>query len=87
MGLQTCTNNARFQAIAKLPQIVRFRGQVTPGFGTLTYRVEVIKMERSPQPFAIANVEIIYGQKTIAYIRNFGLQLSEKPENPLLKVI
>ncbi|MBC6435612.1 PfaB family protein [Nostoc sp. HG1] len=87
LGLQTCTNNARFQAIAKLPQIVRFRGQVTPGFGTLTYRVEVIKMERSPQPFAIANVEIIYGNKTIAYIRNLGLQLSEKPENPLLKLI
>ncbi|HYX17849.1 MAG TPA: PfaB family protein [Nostoc sp.] len=81
LGLQSCTKNARFQAITQRPQIVRFRGQVTPAFGTLTYRIEVIEMGRSPQPFAIANVEIIYGNKIIAYIKNLGLQLSEKPKN------
>ncbi|MCC5622171.1 hypothetical protein, partial [Nostoc sp. CHAB 5715] len=35
-----------------------------------------IEMGRSPEPFAIANVEIIYGNKTIAYIKNLGIQLS-----------
>jgi 3-hydroxymyristoyl/3-hydroxydecanoyl-(acyl carrier protein) dehydratase len=81
LGLQTCTTNARFQAITQRPQIVRFRGQVTPTFGELLYRLEVIEIGLSPKPFAIANVDIIFGNKTIAYVKNLGWQLTEKHEN------
>lgn len=81
LGLQSCTVNARFQAIPQRPQIVRFRGQVTPTSGTLIYKLQVTEVGLSPKPFVIANVDIIFGSKTIAYVKNLGWQLSEKNED------
>src|SRR5210317_2496176 len=37
LGLQTCTKDARFQPMPRLPQKVRCRGQVIPGHSLLTY--------------------------------------------------
>jgi PfaB family protein len=96
LGLQSCTVNARFQAIPQRPpqelqagepvqrtgsQIVRFRGQVTPTSGTLIYKLEVTEIGLSPKPFVIGNVDIIFGNKTIAYVKNLSWQLSEKNED------
>ncbi|AOY80727.1 PfaB family protein [Moorena producens JHB] len=78
LGLQTRTVDARFQPIAQLAMSSRFRGQVTPGSGTLVYQLEITEIGLSPQPFASANVDIIFAGKTIAAIKNLGLQLSEK---------
>jgi len=83
LGLQTCTLDARFQPIPHRPLIVRYRGQVTPASGTLVYQLEVIEIGLSPKPFAIANVNIIFGGKTIASFKNLGMQLSEKNKETL----
>lgn len=79
LGLQTQTSNARFQIIPGKTQIARFRGQVTPQTGTLIYQMEVLEIGLSPQPYVVANVDVIFGGKTIATIENVGVQLVEKP--------
>ncbi|GAB1545025.1 hypothetical protein NUACC21_77010 [Scytonema sp. NUACC21] len=84
LGLQKCTLDARFQPISQRPQVSRFRGQVTPTSGKLIYRLEVMEISLSPTPFVICNVDIIFGDKTIATAQNLGWQLSEKPEQTLL---
>lgn len=86
LGLQTLTKDARFQVIPNRPQVTRFRGQVTPTSGILFYQLEIIEIEFNPKPFVLANVNVIFDDKTIATIKNLGLQLSEKklhlsPEN------
>jgi PfaB family protein len=79
LGLQTQTSNARFQIIPGKTQAARFRGQVTPQTGTLIYQMEVLEIGLSPQPYVVANVDVIFGGKTIATIENIGVQLVEKP--------
>jgi PfaB family protein len=79
LGLQTKTQDARFQIIPGKTQAARFRGQVTPQTGTLMYQMEVLELGLSPQPYAVANVDVIFGGKTIATIKNIGVQLVEKP--------
>ena len=81
LGLHTYTNDARFQPISGLPQVVRCRGQVTPTSATLIYRMEVKDIGMNPQPYAICDVEIILNCKTVVHFQNLGLQLSEK--NPV----
>ena len=78
LGLQTQTTNARFQIIPGKTQAARFRGQVTPQTGTLIYQMEILEIG-SPQPYVVANVDVIFGGKTIATIENIGVQLVEKP--------
>ena len=79
LGLQTKTKDARFQIVPGKTQAARFRGQVVPQFGTLMYQMEVLEIGLSPQPYIIANVAVIFGGKTIATIKNIGVQLLEKP--------
>ncbi|MBD2203727.1 PfaB family protein [Calothrix sp. FACHB-1219] len=79
LGLQTRTKDARFQIIPGKTQAARFRGQVTPQTGTLMYQMEVLELGLSPQPYAVANVDVIFGGRTIATIKNIGVQLVEKP--------
>jgi PfaB family protein len=78
LGLQTHTKDARFQVIPNQTQAARFRGQVTPQHGTLMYQMEVLEIGLSPQPYLLANVDVIFGGKTIASIKNIGVQLVEK---------
>jgi 3-hydroxymyristoyl/3-hydroxydecanoyl-(acyl carrier protein) dehydratase len=78
LGMQASTVDARFQPIPHLRQAVRYRGQVTPVAGTLTYRLEVTEIGLSPLPFAKGDAAIIFDGKTIATYKNLGVQLSEK---------
>jgi PfaB family protein len=78
LGLQTHTKDARFQVIPNKTQAARFRGQVTPLYGTLIYQMDVLLIGLSPQPYLVANVDVIFGGKTIATIKNIGVQLVEK---------
>lgn len=78
LGLQTCTNNAKFEALPGQPFNFRFRGQVTPATGTLIYQLEVTDLKMEPKVCAIATINLIWDGKTIATIKNLGLQLSEQ---------
>lgn len=83
LGLQTCTRDARFQPIPHLPQRVRCRGQVTPKDSLLTYRMEIKEIGTAPKPYAIANVDILLGDKTVVDFKDLGVQLCEKPRRPV----
>jgi len=78
LGLQTCTQDARFQPIRNLPQKVRCRGQVIPKHTLLTYRMEIKEIGEGPAPYAIADVDILLGDKIVVDFKDLGVVLVEK---------
>ena len=78
LGLQTLVEDATFQPIHDLPQIVRCRGQVIPGDPKITYNVEVKEIGLEPNPYAIADIDILVGERIVVDFRNLGVQLAEK---------
>lgn len=82
LGLQRLTKDARYQPIFDLPQKVRCRKQVTPGKDTkLIYKLEVKEIGLVPNPYVIADLEIISDGVITVHFENLGLQLREK-DNP-----
>ncbi|MCL4254389.1 MAG: 3-hydroxyacyl-[acyl-carrier-protein] dehydratase FabA, partial [Anaerolineae bacterium] len=85
LGLHLTTDDARFQPIHGLPQVVRCRGQVGPQIGKLIYRLEIKEIGTSPEPYAIADVDVILNDKIVVDFKDLGLKLSEKsPEDKAL---
>ncbi|MBI5844388.1 MAG: hypothetical protein HZB23_06945 [Deltaproteobacteria bacterium] len=83
LGFQTKTADARFQPVADLPQKVRCRGQVIPKDSLLTYKVEVKRLGLDPEPFAVADVSILLGDKIVVDFTDLGVRLVEKrPDDP-----
>ncbi|MCP4537298.1 MAG: PfaB family protein [Chloroflexi bacterium] len=78
LGLQTHTQDARFQPIHGLPQVVRTRKQITAVSSKLIYRMEITEIGLDPKPFAKANVDIIFEGTLVVDFKDLGLQLSEK---------
>jgi 3-hydroxymyristoyl/3-hydroxydecanoyl-(acyl carrier protein) dehydratase len=91
LGLQTHTTDARFQPKPDLKLAGHSRGQIRPTSGVLTYRLEVTDIGLFPQPYATANVDVIFVEdvedvsgplrgagKVVARCKNLGMQLSEK---------
>ncbi len=78
LGMQTKTSDARFQPIFNLPQVVRTRKQITACSSKLIYRMEITEVGLSPQPYAKANVDIIFQGIVVVDFKNLGLQLIEK---------
>ncbi|MBI9074813.1 MAG: hypothetical protein JEZ02_05305, partial [Desulfatibacillum sp.] len=84
LGLQTKTRDARFQPILGLPQKVRCRGQVVPTDTLLTYRMEVKEIGLEPEPYAVADVDILLGDKVVVDFKDLGVRLAEK--NPVVNL-
>ena len=78
LGLQTLVEDATFQPIHDLPQIVRCRGQVIPGDPKMTYKVEIKEIGLEPFPYAIADIDILVGNRIVVDFRDLGVQLAEK---------
>ena len=79
LGLQRLTKDARYQPIFDLPQKVRCRKQVTPAQDTkLVYRLEVKEIGLVPNPYVIADLEIVSNGIITVHFENLGLQLREK---------
>jgi PfaB family protein len=78
IGLHTRTKNARFQPIKKLSNIVKCRGQVIPTDKQLTYKMEVTAIGLHPNPYAIANVDIILENRVVVNFKDVGIELIEK---------
>jgi PfaB family protein len=82
LGLQRLMKDARYQPIFDLPQKVRCRKQVTPSKDTkLVYRLEVKEIGLVPNPYVIADLEIVSDGVITVHFENLGLQLREK-DNP-----
>ena len=78
IGLQTLVEDATFQPIHELSQIVRCRGQVIPGDPKMAYHVEVKEIGLKPHPYAIADIDILAGGRIVVDFRDLGVQLAEK---------
>lgn len=82
LGLQRLVKDARYQPVFDLPQKVRCRKQVVPQQDTkLIYKLEVKKIGLVPNPYVIADLEIISNDIVTVHFENLGLQLREK-KNP-----
>ena len=78
LGLQTLTENASFEPILNLPQIVRCRGQVVPSDSLMTYRLEVKDIGVDPEPYMIANIDVLVDDRIVVDFRDVGVRLVEK---------
>lgn len=78
LGLHSHTMDARFQPILGLPQKIRCRGQVVPADPVLTYRMDVKAIGTAPEPYAVADVDILLGDKIVVQFTDVGVRLSEK---------
>ncbi len=78
LGMQVHTEDARFQPIQELPQVVRTRKQIMAEYGKLVYRMEIKAVGLEPRPYAIADVDIIYNGTVVVDFKDLGLQLKEK---------
>jgi 3-hydroxymyristoyl/3-hydroxydecanoyl-(acyl carrier protein) dehydratase len=72
LGLQTCTKDAVFQPLPQRPQKVRCRGQVTPKDKLLTYRMEVKEIGIAPDPYVIADIDVLLGDKVVLAFTDIG---------------
>jgi len=87
LGLQTCTQDARFQPIPGLAQVVRTRRQITAVSSKLIYQMEITEIGLSPKPYAQANIDIIFDGTVVVDFKNLGLQLSEKNPDHVLPAL
>ena len=77
LGVQTRVEDAFFQPVHGLPQIVRCRGQVIPGDPLMRYRMVVKEIQLDPIPYAIADIDILVGDRVVVDFRDLGVQLLE----------
>ena len=78
LGLHLKTEDARFQPILGLSQVVRCRGQITPVKANLIYRLEITEIGLTPYPYVKCNADIILQGKTVVGFQDLGLQIKEK---------
>ena len=78
LGVQTRVKDAFFQPVHGLPQVVRCRGQVIPGDPLMRYRMVVKEIKLDPIPYAIADIDILVGERVVVDFRDLGVQLAEK---------
>ena len=81
LGMQRLTKDARFQPVLDVPQKVRCRKEVPAKKGTLIYRMDVKDIGLAPEPYVVADLEIIYDGYVAVFFENLGLRLQEK-DNP-----
>ena len=83
LGIQTLTKDASFEPILNLPQIVRCRGQVIPSDSLMTYRLEVKEIGLHPEPFMIANIDVLVEDRIVVDFRDVGVRLVDKQSHKI----
>ncbi|HST84822.1 MAG TPA: beta-ketoacyl synthase N-terminal-like domain-containing protein [Kineosporiaceae bacterium] len=79
LGLQTVLPDARFQTVPGLQTQVKVRGQITPKSPSIRYEVDITDLTLLPRPTMIADITVYDGDRAVISMRNFGVQLREKP--------
>lgn len=85
LGMQRLTKDARFQPVLDVPQKVRCRKEIPPKKGVLIYRMDVKAIGLVPEPYVIADLEILYDGFVAVFFENLGLRLQEKDQPYYLK--
>ncbi len=85
LGMQKVMKDARFQPVLDIPQKVRCRKEIPPNSKKLIYRMDVKEIGLTPEPYVIADLEIIYDDLIAVHFENLGLRLQEKDNPQYLK--
>lgn len=85
LGMQRLTKDARFQPVLGLPQKVRCRKEVPAKEAKLIYRMDVKEIGLLPEPYVVADLEIVYDGYVAVFFENLGLKLQEKNNPTYLK--
>ncbi|MBL4577182.1 MAG: PfaB family protein, partial [Flavobacteriales bacterium] len=85
LGMQKVMKDARFQPVLNIPQKVRCRKEIPPNAKKLIYRMDVKEIGLTPEPYVIADLEIIYDDLIAVHFENLGLRLQEKDNPQYLK--
>ena len=75
LGLRPPSRRFRAANLGGVTSRVKFRGQVPPEPGLLTYRCAVKRIEPAPCPYLVADAEVLYKGKTIVASRDLGVAL------------
>ncbi|WP_433734157.1 beta-ketoacyl synthase N-terminal-like domain-containing protein [Nocardia sp. CA-129566] len=82
LGLHLVLPDAEFQSVPGLKTQVKVRGQITPKQSSIRYHVEITEITMLPRPTIIADIIVYDGDKAMISMRNFGVQVREKPGTP-----
>ncbi|MFC4030063.1 beta-ketoacyl synthase N-terminal-like domain-containing protein [Streptomyces polygonati] len=81
-GMHLVMPDARFQTIIGLQTEVQVRGQITPEHSAIRYEIEVMELTMLPRPSVVADVLVYLADRPVIRMRNFGIQVREKPGTP-----
>lgn len=82
LGMHLVLPDAEFQSVPGLKTEVKVRGQITPETTEIRYHAEIIELTLLPRPTVIADLTVYVGDKPMVAMRNFGVQIREKPGTP-----
>ncbi|WBB78426.1 beta-ketoacyl synthase N-terminal-like domain-containing protein [Micromonospora sp. WMMD882] len=82
LGMHLVLPDAEFQSVPGLRTEVKVRGQITPETTEIRYHAEIIELTMLPRPTVIADLTVYVGDKPMVAMRNFGVQIREKPGAP-----
>lgn len=82
LGMHLALPDAEFQAVPGLRTQVKVRGQITPAQRSIRYHVEITELTMLPRPTVIADIVVYDGDKPMISMRNFGVQVRERPGTP-----
>ncbi len=74
-GLGEDIADATFQPLTGLPLKVKFRGQVPGTHSVFTYRLEVVERGVAPQPYLIADIDLIHEGKVRGRLSGLSVQV------------
>lgn len=82
LGLHLVLPDAEFQPVRGQVTQVKVRGQITPKTAEIRYAVEITEITMLPRPTVVADITVYVGDKAMITMRDFGLQIREKPGTP-----
>lgn len=82
LGLHLVLPDAEFQPVRGQTTQVKVRGQITPRTANIRYSVEITEITMLPRPTVVADIVVFDEGKPVISMRDFGLQIREKPGTP-----
>ncbi|MEQ5843792.1 hypothetical protein N0A02_30495 [Paraburkholderia acidicola] len=82
LGLGRGLRGARFQPVCGRPVQARFRAQVLPRGQVFGYRADIIEIGLDPEPYLIADIDLIDAGRVTGRIEGLGVRLVGAAVNP-----
>jgi 3-hydroxymyristoyl/3-hydroxydecanoyl-(acyl carrier protein) dehydratase len=82
LGLHLVLPDAEFQPLPGRRVSLTLRGQVTPDVDRIRFEAEITEITLLPRPTLVGDVTVYLGDQPITVIRDFGIQVREKPGTP-----